>query len=248
MPADLTEAMTISSAKATQDNAVSKHDLPKMTVGTSNEYIEEMAEVVSHAMLPNAIWLRYLNEGIFGIDSNVSDEQLPQAYHSIVKEFLAPGMAAGAFIAEAGNFSACASWWPPGSHPPPTDLTQFDEQERQGKAMSAAFGRGIKKIQNELIYSKYGQDFWHLGLLGRDPRRPGVPGAVRAVLQPFIDQAAAEGMPIWLATTNERAKNIYLHFGWQVVGLVTFQDLRQWCMILYPPSKRVGMPDASNMH
>ncbi|KIX05474.1 uncharacterized protein Z518_06346 [Rhinocladiella mackenziei CBS 650.93] len=236
MSEDAPTAIAVSSATSTRENQISKRDLPKMTVGTSEEYNEKTASVLSHAMLPNVIWSLFSKEGIDGIGFDASDEKRLQAYHSIVKQFLVPGAESGAFIAEAGDFSACASWWPPGSHQPPKDLEDFDELERQGKTLWAAFGREIEKIKIEQIWSRYGQEFWHLGLLGRDPRKPAVAGAVRAVLQPFIDQAAAEGKPIWLVTTNEHARDIYLHFGWQVVRMVTYHGHSQWCMILYPPS------------
>ena len=239
MSKDALTSTTMSSAPSTQENQISKRDspLPKMTVGTSEEYIEKTASVVSHAMLPSVIWALFFGRGTGGTGSDAwSDEERLQTYHSIVKQFLLPRAGSGAFIAEAGDFSACASWWPPGSHQPPKDVKDLDGLERQEGTLLVAFEREIQKVKTELISSRYGQEFWHLALLGRDPRKkPALRGAVRAVLQPFIDQAAAEGKPIWLTTTSEHARDIYLHFGWQVVRTVTVEGHHQWCMILYPP-------------
>jgi hypothetical protein len=251
MPNDASPSTAVSSAPSTPENQISKRDfpLPKMTVGTSEGYIEKMASVVSHAMLPSVIWALFFGSGTVGTNSDAwSDEERLQAYHSTVKQFLLPRAGTGAFIAEAGDFSACASWWPPGSHqqpkdlPPQEDLHESLEQQRQeGKGPSkllAAFEREIQKVKTELIWSRYGQEFWHLALLARDPRKkPALRGAVRAVLQPFIHQAAAEGKSIWLTTTSEHARDIYLHFGWQVVRTVTVEGHNQWCMILFPPSQ-----------
>lgn len=236
MSKDTPIAMAGSSVMPTEGSLISRRDLPKMTVGTSEEYNEKVASVLSHAMLPNVVWRRFVQEGTDGIGSDTSDEKLLPAYHSLVEQHLASGAGSGAFIAEAGDFSACAFWWPPGSQQPPKDHKGFDEQERQGKTLMAAFGREIEKIQIEQIWSRYGQEFWYLGLLARDPRKPALPGAVRAVLQPVIDQAAAEGKPIWVATTSEHAREMYLHFGFQMVRMVTVDGHNQWCMILYPPS------------
>lgn len=210
-----------------------------MTVSTSEEYIEKMASLAAHAMLPNVLWGLFSREDTDGVGLDAPEEQRLQAYRSVVKQYLLPGARSGAFIAEAGDFSACASWWPPGSHQAPKDVEDFDELERQGKTLSAAFGREVEKIKIEQIWSRYGQEFWQLGLLARDPRKPAVPGAVRAVLQPFIDQAAAAEKPIWLVTTSTHARDIYLYFGWQVVRMVTVHGHHEWCMILYPPSSRV---------
>lgn len=236
MPNDAPTAIVASSATPTEDKQISRQDLPKITVSTSEEYIEKACSVMSRAMLPNELWSHFfLKEGIYGMSIGVSEEKVLQSYHSLVKQFLTPGARSGAFIAEAGDFSACASWWPPGSHEPPKDLEHFDELERQGKPLRAAFGREIEKIRIEQIWSSYGQEYWDLVLLARDPTKPVLIGAVTAVLQPFIDQAAAGGKPIWLVTSNEHARDIYQHFGWQVVKTVTFQGHNQWCMILYPP-------------
>ena len=231
-------ATALSSLTLTQEHQISKQDVPKMTIGTSDEYIEKTASLVSHAMLPNVIWrLFFSREETDGMSSAVSQGNRLQVYHSVVKQFLLSGIVSGAFIAEAGDFSACASWWPPGSHQPPKDVRGLVENERQGETLSAAFEREIENVKANQIWSRCGQDFWHLGLLARDPRNTAVAGAVRAVLLPFINKAAVESRPIWLATTSEHARDIYLHYGWQVVAQVTIQGHTQWCMIRYPPSQ-----------
>lgn len=216
---------------------MSRPDVPKMTVGTSEEYFERTAVVLSHAMLPNVLWRLFFPADTDSIGADGSSEKVLQTYHSIVKEYLLPGTASGAFIAEASDSAACAAWWPPGSHQPPKQRKNDDQAERERTSLMATFEQEIEKVKTELIWSRYGQEYWLLGLLARDPRKKAVPGVVTAVLQPFIDQAAAGGQPIWLSTTSEHARDIYLHFGWQMVRVVTLQGHSQWCMILYPPSQ-----------
>ena len=213
----------------------SKRLLPSVTVSSSSEYLEKTTAVISHAMLPSAIWRVFMSQGVHAVKPNAPDEEYLHAYQKLIREFLAAGAGSDAFIAEAGDFSACASWWPPGCHHPPKETAYFDDLEREGHVVRAGFDRQIEKIRIEEIWSKYGQEYWYLGLLGRDPRKPAVPGAVRAVLQPVIEKATEQGKPIWLTTTNKDTRDMYLHFGWVVVGVASSCGFDQWCMILYPP-------------
>jgi len=223
---------------------MSKAELPTITTGTSEEYQEKTAWIVSHAMVPNAMWALFFKDGTNGIGLDAPEEQTLRVYYSIVKEHLAPGIVSGAFITEAGDFAACAVWWPPGSHARPKELNN-EVQGQEEPSLLAAFEREGDQIKRELVWSKYGQDYWHLGLLARDPRKPVVAGAVRAVLQPVVDQAAAERKPIWLVTTSEHARDIYQHYGWQVVRVVTIRGHLQWCMMLYPPAE---VRDSEGIH
>ncbi|KAL6248172.1 hypothetical protein RBB50_004427 [Rhinocladiella similis] len=222
------------SVKPTKENQRMKRELPKTTVGTSMEYVEKMASALAHAMLPNPVWRVLITGDTNGKGEEVSEEKLLPAYHAVVKDFLTSGVNSGAFIAEAGDFAACAAWWPPGSHEEPKRSSDTSELAR--KTSIEAFEMEVDKIRTELIWSKHGQEFWSLGLLGRDPRMTAVPGAVRAVLQPSMDRAAVEGKPVWLATTSPHARDIYLHLGWQLVRTVEFGGHNEWCMILHPPS------------
>lgn len=209
---------------------------PNTTTGTSESYIQQMATVVSHAILPSPIWRVFIREGPYNLPNTASNDDRQQEYHALIEQYLLPGVAAGAQIIEAGDFSACAAWWPPGSHRPPQAPTNDQSEDGTEEMLMSAFERQIDQVRNEHVWSKYGQEYWYLGLLGRDPRKLAVPGAVRAVLRPYIERAAREGKPIWLTTTNPRARDIYVHLGWAVVKEVVVREWRQWCMIRYPPS------------
>ncbi|KIW21409.1 hypothetical protein PV08_01989 [Exophiala spinifera] len=229
---------TATPTKSEEQNQTMKRELPRVTVSTSEEYVEKMSWAVAYAMLPNLSW-RLL---VFGNTSEESEEALEEkllpAYHSIIKQFLTSGVEAGAFIAEAGDFAAYAAWFPPGSHEEPKRSSEASELE--GKISIEGLGLEHDKVRDELIWSKHGQEYWYLGLLGRDPRKPAVSGAVRAVLQPSMDRAAVDGKPVWLTTSSPHARDIYLHLGWERVRTVEFGGFESWCMILYPPGTEEG--------
>ena len=42
-----------------------------------------------------------------------------------------------------------------------------------------------------------------------------VAGVVSAILQTYLDKAKADGVPVWLESTNQHACDVYLHFGFR---------------------------------
>ncbi len=42
-------------------------------------------------------------------------------------------------------------------------------------------------------------------------------GVIRALLEPYLLQAREVGLPTWLDATNEHARDVYAHFGFEVV-------------------------------
>lgn len=204
--------------------AGSQKELPKTTESSSAEYIDKMASIGAYAMLPNPQWRLWFN---------TTDENRHQTYYSAIKELMGHQVEQGGFIMEAGDFAACASWQPPGSHTPPGETLTFGNSDTP--AVSSEENES-NQFFREQIWSKYGQEFWRLLLIARDPNKPSVPGAVRALIQPIIERAAADGKPIYLATSSEHAKDMYLHFGWQVLTMEVKNGHPGWSMILYPPS------------
>jgi len=82
--------------------------------------------------------------------------------------------------------------------------------------------------------------FWHLSLTSRNPAvQPPVPGAVRAVIEPFVKKWVDEiKMPaVWLEAGSERARDVYGYLGFRVVDeIVVGEDehgngIKTWCMI-----------------
>lgn len=82
--------------------------------------------------------------------------------------------------------------------------------------------------------------FWHLCLTSRNPAvQPPVPGAVRAIIEPFVKKWVDElGMPaVWLEAGSARARDVYSYLGFRVVDeIVVGEDgngngVKTWCMV-----------------
>jgi hypothetical protein len=41
-------------------------------------------------------------------------------------------------------------------------------------------------------------------------------GAIRALFEPYLEQAQQSGLPTWLEATNKHAHDVYLHFGFKL--------------------------------
>jgi hypothetical protein len=86
------------------------------------------------------------------------------------------------------------------------------------------------------------REYWYLNLIGRDPKRNDKGelrfflgcktitsinlmfyidmifiGAIRALFEPYLKQAQEANVPAWLEATNTHARDVYAHFGFQVV-------------------------------
>jgi hypothetical protein len=86
------------------------------------------------------------------------------------------------------------------------------------------------------------REYWYLNLIGRDPKRNDkgelrlfldaktiisinlmfyvdiiLTGAIRALFEPYLKQAQEANVPAWLEATNTHARDVYAHFGFQVV-------------------------------
>lgn len=113
----------------------------------------------------------------------------------------------GATFVEAGDWSAVAVWEPAdyAGHPFATTGTL--------KPMRAAWRQEVARCKAKHV----NQPHWHLDFLARNPDKPSVPGAITAVLKPFLDRATAAHQPVWLEATDLKAVRIYKHFGFEVV-------------------------------
>ena len=106
------------------------------------------------------------------------------------------------------------------------DESNLDPHTREALAVG---GRDLKHLL-----------FWHLSVTSRNPAvQPPVPGAVRAIIEPFVKKWVDEiGMPaVWLEAGNVRARDVYGYLGFRVVDeIVVGKDehgngIKTWCMI-----------------
>lgn len=115
---------------------------------------------------------------------------------------------------------ASVAMWDPPSRPDgpglPTSLPAGVRQRLRGydKAVHGAFPKS---------------PFWYLGVLATHPlhagRRLG-----RAVMQPGLDRARADGVPAYLETATAANVGLYERSGWQVTQQLTVEGLDVWIL------------------
>ncbi|KAJ1324863.1 hypothetical protein MN608_09568 [Microdochium nivale] len=150
----------------------------------------------------------------------------------------------GSFVVEAGGFAAISCWEP---------RSILDDEYTSGQAVLIESMRTTRPLFAEFL-DKEGelqreflepavrrmrpQDgrFWNMSLVARDPTVPRVPGAVRAVIAPLMDECCSretEGgaVPIWLVAGGQKARDMYEHFGFRDVGCMYIEDLPLWAML-----------------
>lgn len=45
-------------------------------------------------------------------------------------------------------------------------------------------------------------------------------GAIRAVVDPYLQRAREDGVPVWLEATSQHAVDVYTHFGFRLVETI----------------------------
>ena len=125
----------------------------------------------------------------------------------------------GEVYTTAESLGATAMWLPPGE----TEMTD----ERMAKAGmfelpaivgQEAFSRFIPVIDvfDELHASDAPVPHWYLLVIGVDPSKQRT-GLGRALIEPMLTRADAEGVPCYLETANETNLGFYTHLGFAIV-------------------------------
>ena len=145
----------------------------------------------------------------------------------------------GAILVEAGNWSAIALWEPPNFPGKP-----FAEVKENPRPILNGWRTSVRRMKATYLYDPEvytsspvtgsGSDqkvedvqlrpYWHLSFLARNPSgdtdnpysTAPVPGAIGAVLQPYLAEARDAGVPVWLEATSPHAVGIYEHFGFRL--------------------------------
>ncbi|KAM3072583.1 hypothetical protein ACMFMG_009376 [Clarireedia jacksonii] len=127
-------------------------------------------------------------------------------------------------LVEAGDTSAVALWELPsggasalqGSHGPEdinVAAVKKEWKEVVQRAKKQHIGLETKSSQ---IRQHYVLDF-----LGRNPHVPKVPGAISAVVAPFLNRAKQDQHSVWLEATSPNVVPLYEHFGFKIVEEIT---------------------------
>ena len=180
--------------------------LPPVTTGTSQDYIGRMTALASQAFVTDGFPTVVLRER-HGIHT-ASQADLADHYRKRVETKIR----AGAVIVEAGSWAAAGIWEGPIQVEAGTSTKRDDVQEHSRSLAELIAKSDAAKVK----YLGVGRKYWYLSLMAREPgnRRK---GAVRAVLEPYLRRAKAEGCPVWLGAGIERAKDVYEYLGFRVV-------------------------------
>ncbi|KAL1979667.1 hypothetical protein VTN96DRAFT_5394 [Rasamsonia emersonii] len=114
----------------------------------------------------------------------------------------------GAELVEAGNWAAVAVWFPPDVNYIPPDIDR-SWQERE-------FWEAFTPVRQQHLR---GRKHWYLNLLGRHPERS-ERGVVRALIDPYLERARAQGVPVWLECMSEHGRQVYEHLSFRTVAEV----------------------------
>lgn len=144
-----------------------------------------------------------------------------------IRQHLAKGITdgahSGAELVQAGNFSALAVWETTSYKGVP-----FTDTLRNVGPVREEWRTKVRRSKEQYLGLETKTDgsqdlkpHYHLGFLVRNPDVENVPGAISAVVKPWLMRAEEEGVPAWLEATYSHAVDIYKHFGFRVVEVVT---------------------------
>lgn len=137
--------------------------------------------------------------------------------------------ASNAVMLQAGDWSGVVIWEPPNfKDPRASDALDpkrqlFVEWRARIKVVKAKYLSDPDYVVSEdsghenVSFRPY----YHLGFLARNPDIPTVQGTITALLEPFLQRARKEGVPVWLEASSPYAVGIYEHFGFRLVEVIT---------------------------
>ncbi|KAH7310964.1 hypothetical protein BKA65DRAFT_518371 [Rhexocercosporidium sp. MPI-PUGE-AT-0058] len=199
--------------------------LSKSRITSSNtlEYRHKLADISSRATFSDPLNSLFQTERI-GPLSQVKVEDLYEA--TLIRIETKVGL--GSQIVEADEFSAVACWEPPGAVHQNHSDEELEELART-RPVYSGFIRDIEAARLECLGER---NCWQLSLMARDPLRTSK-GAVRAIIEPYVERAKKEKVPIWCVAGNERARDVYSYFGFEVVKVIHsgLEKVRTWCMV-----------------
>ncbi|KAI1372273.1 hypothetical protein F4677DRAFT_449588 [Hypoxylon crocopeplum] len=221
-----------------QEESRANMALPPVTTGTSEHYAQGLAAAVSRASATNPLTIMFQGEKLPPGQSiaDLDTASIERLVYDAATARLATKLAHGAFVAEAAGFAAVACWEPGRAG----ESHRTDQDVLAERPIFAMFLDRWTDLMRRCLYPLAqrvsGGRYWKLSLMARDPAVPYVPGAVRAVLVPFMDRFTSDeneggAMPVWLEAGSERARDVYAHFGFRDVGEIEVEGVKTWGMI-----------------
>lgn len=183
-----------------------------------NRFFDGIAASFTNTMLSRAF--------ITEVDNTPPPYPSPSINTTRIRRHITPGITdgahSGAELVEAGDFSALALWETTAYKGAP-----FTDSMRNVGPIREEWRAKIRQCKEKHIGLETKEDgkqdfrpFYHLGFLARNPDQTSVPGAITAVVKPWLRRAEEEGVPVWLEATYEHAVDVYTHWGFRLVEVV----------------------------
>lgn len=224
---------------------------PPITTSSSDEYIEKLIPIIAHGFSTAVITIRAIietdaNNAISTTRSTVTQKRL--------EEHFAPSTYAltrdGAIIAEAGDWAAAALWEPSGFSLKSPPMNHNGSRAGPSGPTIDEFWETSTRIKRKCLGDKVVDEarYWHLSRIARAKGR-NEKGAVSAIILPFLEKAKLESVPVWLESTAKNARDMYSHFGFEVVDEIVIgcgrldahgeendngEGIKSWAMVKWP--------------
>ncbi|KAH8660306.1 hypothetical protein BX600DRAFT_513922 [Xylariales sp. PMI_506] len=189
---------------------------------TNQLQVAACIETLSNAFLKVPCTYAFSTENL----STPTENAVRSYVHRVVRQSLR----SGATLVEAGGNSAVALWELPYQSDMITTNHSFDEisdgltKKEWKEAVRSAKEKyiGLEPLQSGFSSSERKvRPHYHLDFLGRDPSVPKVPGAISAVVTPFLDRAKQDGLKVWLEATSPEVAELYEHYGFKILEEIT---------------------------
>jgi GNAT superfamily N-acetyltransferase len=116
----------------------------------------------------------------------------------------------------AGDCAAASLWNRPGEGMPQPEQDQLWATDVEPGAGPGELDR-LDAMEDAVVALRPAGPHWYLGVLATDPSRRGE-GLARAVLQPVLERADADGIPALLETGTPENLPFYARFGFDVLA------------------------------
>ncbi|OQU97070.1 hypothetical protein CLAIMM_03072 [Cladophialophora immunda] len=112
----------------------------------------------------------------------------------------------GGILIQTFEWAGVALWLPPGIEKPVTNSAAISEG-------AVEYRRKFDALKKKHLGDR---TYWYLNLIARSPSRL-EKGAIRNLVEPFLQKAREQNIPVWLEATNQHAREVYTHLGFKTV-------------------------------
>jgi len=173
--------------------------------------------------------------------TNAFSAESGQTVLAYVDKTIRSSLGENGVLVEAANSSAVALWELPCTYAHQEQVQgqgaqqqQQEEEENpgEGKMKRRTYGpvkeewkRVVHRAKAKYIGTEKStgavRPHYHLDFLARNPAVPKIPGAISAVVLPYLARAEQDQLSVWLEATSLDVVTLYQHFGFRVLEEIT---------------------------